>query len=184
MKSRKKPFFDGPTPPNLFVGGKGGVITTPAGLAAKLSIQRYHIKNFQIDSNNNISCYIGRNYSMNGAAWLNDNGITYYIDLDGRCTSLGSQAFHNTSNSSVYQTVILPGVTSNSGSQCFGGGGAGTRNKFNLVCVPKLEPIGVTGTTSNNIVTENVGLTGIEIKHPETLGRSGPKPSVETQKDC
>ena len=150
MKSRKKPFFDGRSEPNTFIGAVGASISTATLLAAKLSIQRYHIKNFQIDANNNISCYIGRNYTMNGQAWYNNNTITYYLDLAGKCTVLNNQAFHNTTNGSPQQDVVFPNLTGLTGTRVFAGGGAGTRNKMGIICAPKLEPIGTAGTTSDN----------------------------------
>ena len=150
MKSRKKPFFNGNRPPNTFIGGVGAsIITNTTQLAAKLSIQSYHIKNFKIDTNNNVSCYIGRNYTMNASAFVNNNNITYYFDLDGKCTYLNTQAFHNVTNSTVHQIIIFPNVTG-CNAALVSGGGAGTRGKINIACLPKLEPIGVSGTTSQN----------------------------------
>ena len=150
MKSRKKPFFDGYTEPNTFIGGVGASsVTSAAALASKLSIERYHIKNFQIDANNNVSCYIGRNYTINGSAWSTDSIITYYLDLQGKCTRLNTFAFHNAFNPATRKMLIFPEVTS-CVDRLVGGGGAGTRNKLGLICLPLLEPIGVSGTTNQN----------------------------------
>lgn len=135
---------------NTFIGGVGGVITTPALLAAKLSLSESDIYKFSIDSNNNISCNIDINYTVNGSAFSNDDNIRYYIDMRGKCTHLNSLAFHNVHNLSFGKILVFPNVTTISGNQVIGGGGAGTRNRFNHICLPKLEPIGTNGTTSNN----------------------------------
>jgi len=148
--SSKKNFFGGGGAVNTFIGGVGAsIITNTTQLAAKLNISSGNIHNFSIDSNNNVSCYIGRNYTINASAFVNNNNITYYLDLDGKCTRINSRAFHNVTNSSVHQILIFPNVTScNEGM--FSGGGAGTRGKINIACIPKLEPIGNLGTTSQN----------------------------------
>ena len=140
----------GISPPNTFIGGVGNtVVTTKGQLASKISIGEEYITNFVIDSNNNVSCHIGANYTMNGSAFFRDDGITYYIDMGGKCTFIDNQAFANPSNASQYKVLIFPNVTG-CNSNNWSGGGAGTRNHMGIICLPKLEPIGSTGTTNNN----------------------------------
>ncbi len=147
---RKKPFFSGNPPANTFIGAVGATSDTSASdLAAKLSLSRWHIKNFKIDANDNVSCHINRNYSINDSAFENNNIITYYIDINGKCTHLTTECFHNNTNSSKFHVLVFPNVTS-CGASISSGGGAGTRNKAGIMCFPKMEPIGITGTTSQN----------------------------------
>jgi len=147
---RKKPLFRQGRPPNTFIGGVGATIVTgTTQLAAKLSVSSGQIHNFSIDSNNNVSCYIGRNYTMNARAFYYDNDITYYFDLDGKCTYLENQVFHNNKNISKYHVLIFPSVTG-CDYGLSSGGGAGTRNKAGIMCFPKMEPIGPSGTTNSN----------------------------------
>ena len=146
----KKPFFSGNPVANTFIGAVGASsVTGTTDLANKTSLSSYHIKNFKIDSNNNVSCYINRNYSINNSAFEANNIITYYIDIGGNCTFLNSESFHNVTNSSKFHVLVFPNVTG-CGGGISSGGGAGTRNKAGLMCFPKMEPIGITGTTNQN----------------------------------
>lgn len=147
----KKSFFNGNREPNTFIGGLGAVVTTPSALASRLSLLSGQIHNFKIDANNNISCYIGRNYSsITNAFGINpyQNNLFYYIDLDGKFTTLAAGTFNNATNPGFNKVVIIPGTTSCLRS--FSGGGAGTRNKWDFICAPRLQPIGASATTSDN----------------------------------
>ena len=177
---RKKPFFNGPTEPNTFIGGLGAVVTTPTALASRLSIESYHIKNFQIDSNNNISCYIGRSYStITNSFGINpyQNNLFYWIDLDGKLTFANSGTFNNATNPTFNKIVVLPGL-----ANCvnpFSGGGAGTRNKWNIICTPILQPIGVSATTSSNAYSwaDYVGKVYVPIFN-QTSNAGSPDPDI------
>jgi len=147
---RKKPFFNGNPLPNTFIGGVGASsVTSTTALASKLSILSHQIKNFKIDNNNNVSCYINRNYSINSTAWSTDSIITYYIDIGGNCTYLNTFAFQNAFNPATRKTLVFPNVTG-CDDRIVSGGGAGTRNKLGIICLPQLEPIGGSGTTNDN----------------------------------
>lgn len=140
---------------NTFVGAVGGTITNETLLAAKLSLSATDIQDFTIDSNNNISCNIYVNYTMNVDAFYNNNTpgsaeqvITYYLDLGGKCTFINSGGFHNAFNPTTRKFIVFPNVTG-CGTDVFDGGGAGTRNYWGIMCLPKMTPIGVSGTTSS-----------------------------------
>ena len=78
MNNLKRHFFRRHTVPpvNTFIGAVGATsVTSPADLAAKLSIVSGRIHNFSIDANNNVSCYIGRDYTMNASAFSLNNVI-------------------------------------------------------------------------------------------------------------
>ena len=176
---RKKPFFNGPDAPNTFIGGVGASSVTSANaLAGKLSLSRWHIKNFQIDSNNNVSCYINRNYSINSMAFFNDNNIRYYIDEGSNCTRLNTSAFHNVNNLSFGRVLIFPNVTSTN-SRAVSGGGAGTRSKVELMCTPRLTPIGSSGTTSDNTYSwaDFFGKVYVDSSN-ETINGGSPDPDI------
>jgi hypothetical protein len=146
----KKNFFKGLYPPNTFIGAVGGTsVTSASDLAGKLSLNEWNIRNFQIDADNNVSCYIHDNYSINNYAWSTDSIITYYIDMAGKCTALNIRCFHNAFNPAVRKILVFPNVTT-SANRIVSGGGAGTRNSLDVICLPKLEPIGALATTSDS----------------------------------
>tara|TARA_R110000772_G_scaffold62137_1_gene139622 strand:+ start:26254 stop:27132 length:879 start_codon:yes stop_codon:yes gene_type:complete len=166
---------------NTFIGAMGAVVTTPTALAARLSIVSGNIHNFSIDANNNISCYIGRNYSSINNAFAVDpyqNNLTYYIDMDGRFTSMSAgNCFNNATNPAWHKVLVLPGLVSCARS--FSGGGAGTRNKHQLIAAPKLTPIGASGTTSDNAFswTDYFGYVYVDSSN-QTSNGGAPDPDI------
>lgn len=80
--------------PNTFIGGVASAINTAALLAVKLSVTESDIKYFGV-SGDDIYCYIDTSYSILDNAFRNSL-ISYYIDLDGKVSSLGVVSFSNT----------------------------------------------------------------------------------------
>lgn len=149
VNAQKRNFFtDTETLQNTFIGAKGLALTNRTQLAAKLSINASHIQNFTIDSNNNISCYINTPYTINSSAFNNDSVMTYYIDLGGNCTRLNATSFHNVTEPAVHKFLIFPNVTSCGNIDVFSGGGNGTKNRMDFLCLPSLTPIGASGSTN------------------------------------
>jgi len=69
--------------PNLFIGGAGAsYISTPADLAALSTLTEEQIREFQVDLNDNVSCFVGSNYTASSNVY-SDNSVTYVIDVDG-----------------------------------------------------------------------------------------------------
>jgi len=115
---------------------------------------------------------------MNSNAFVADNVITYYLDLDGRCTFLNDHAFHNNTNLSPKQILVLPNVAGCSTS-IFNGGGNGTRNKFGIICVPKLTPIGTSGTTSENNFSWSDFFDNVYVDSSnQTINAGSPDPDI------
>lgn len=83
---RRRHFFGSvsPKPPNTFIGGVGSDYVTSALDLATLSptLLESDIQNFQIDGDNNVSCYIEKKYNFL-SNFINVASLTYYIDRDG-----------------------------------------------------------------------------------------------------
>ena len=88
-------------PPNTFIGGVAGVISTPDLLAAKFenypsgtSINVSKIYNFTI-TGSDISCYIGIDYQLLQNAFWGVPSITYYRDMGNRLRNIpGNDTFY------------------------------------------------------------------------------------------
>ncbi len=147
------PYIHSKKQPNTFIGGVGATITNRAQLASKLTgIVENDIKKFNVDANNNVSCYIGKDFGIQSNAFQGGSnaGIRYFIDVDGRCKHLGNAAFSITESfNSFYKLFVFPGVET-SGTGCFAGGGSGTRSRQDIITMPKIQPIGVSPTTSSD----------------------------------
>ncbi|WP_035644768.1 LamG domain-containing protein [Flavobacterium sp. ASV13] len=101
--------------PNTFIGGIALQVSTASALATKLGIAVSNIKSFQINSNGlDISCRININYNLGNGFSNNGSLITYFLDFDGRVTSLANSFYSCFSLKYVY----LPKVTS-IGEFCF-----------------------------------------------------------------
>jgi hypothetical protein len=105
-----------PKEPNTFIGGVGGTITNETLLAAKLlGVSASDIKLFLVDINNNISCYIGKNYTTENVIfrvgdWGGGNTLTYYFDTENFADSLGSRGFSGQTiiKYSEFNTSVVP----------------------------------------------------------------------------
>ncbi len=126
--------------PNTFIGGTG---ISAASLASSTSLSIDDIKNLTIDANNNMSCYIGVNYTINTVGF-GSNPLTYYLDLQGKVTSLGSQAFSITNN---LKLALFPSITSIA-NQVFLQN-AGNVRTIDVVSFPILTPIGLSSANDN-----------------------------------
>lgn len=103
LRMRKRSFV-----PNTFIGGIGDTINTPELMATKISTDIKHIKNFKVDSNNNISFYVGVDYNFINPGF-DGMPITYYIDLDSKAKySETSQVIFRTYS---MKAVLLNGLT-------------------------------------------------------------------------
>lgn len=122
--------------PNTFIGRAGEVLTDKSVLADKYNgISVQNIKNFHIDSNMNVSCHINKNYSIKRDAFRNTaiNGITYYIDIDGRCVDLDDFNAFRGCNDFV---CILPKAQGTGAANTFAQG------SYRLISIPAQVPIG------------------------------------------
>ena len=110
MQSLKKFYFGKQKVkvPNTFIGGIGNTINTPALLAAKLGIAENRIKLFKVTGVDVECAVIGGSYSLPRYAFVSDQSITYYIDIDGLNTEI-YQAFINSNN---LKTLYFPNLTS------------------------------------------------------------------------
>lgn len=89
--------------PNTFIGAIGDIINTTELLAAKITAELRFVKNFKVDSNNNISFYIGVDYSFKTSAF-DGMAITYYIDVDNK---------NNNVHQTIFRTRDLKAILSN-----------------------------------------------------------------------
>lgn len=90
--------------PNTFIGGVGATITNRSELVAKLTgIVESDIKNFSIDSNNNVSCYIGKDFGINTNAFHHSQSShpTYFIHLGFHLKTVNRFAFYTSNNNAA-----------------------------------------------------------------------------------
>lgn len=82
--------------PNTFIGGVGATINTPALLVAQLSgITESNITSFTVDVNNNVSCLIDADYSLNANAFQNNTDLSWLIDLGNHMIGIGANSSLN-----------------------------------------------------------------------------------------
>lgn len=96
---------------NVFIGGSGNsYASTEALLAAQLvGVSAVDIQFFEIDVDNNIKCFIDISWSFQINAFNgNASECTYFIDVDGNCTSAGRDVFEN---NHLITHIYLPGAT-------------------------------------------------------------------------
>lgn len=97
------PYIHSKKQPNTFIGGIGATITNRAQLVAKLTgIVESDIKNFNIDDNNNVSCYIGKDFNLITSAFEDDTDITFFYNTDGRHKNVGLDIFAGCTNFKFY----------------------------------------------------------------------------------
>lgn len=100
--------------PNTLIGGVGATsVTSAADLAALLTgVSVGNISNFAIDGSDNVSCDINTTYQIANSAFQDDEDITFYHDLSGKCTYLVLEAFFMYHPKiSALTEVIFPAVT-------------------------------------------------------------------------
>jgi hypothetical protein len=145
---------------NTFIGGMGTNpnYNTTQKLATRLGINFSRITNFEI-KNNNIYCRISGSYGLGG---LNNSEVTFYIDLDGLVTNLGSNTFQNcyklryvyfpgivtlnsgyTFRNAKTEFIILPNIYSILSTPFYGSGDNFIGN-FKNVYMPLLQSVGTT----------------------------------------
>ncbi|WP_417237252.1 MULTISPECIES: fibronectin type III domain-containing protein [Flavobacteriaceae] len=106
--------------PNLFLGGVGVTITTATILAIKMGIDEDNIFNFQIDANDNISCYIditvvGFSIISNGPVGGIYDTTTYVVDLGNVIgTITGVSSFQNFDLLKVFHSNNLTQISGGS----------------------------------------------------------------------
>lgn len=150
--------------PNTFIGGIGSMVTSASDLASKTSLSVGDISLFNVDANNNVSCKIDINYTINNSPF--GGLVTYYIDLNGRCTSIGDSAL----KSLVNKVVVLPSLTSCT-TQGFAGGGSGTRANYDIISLPILNPIGSTVGYNMNFQYSNI--TNLYVNNANATNNGG-----------
>lgn len=77
---------------NTYIGGVSASITTASALATKLGISVGAISNFTIVGAD-INCRITGSYAIPASFYVGITSITYYNDVDGLVSSVGSLAF-------------------------------------------------------------------------------------------
>jgi hypothetical protein len=73
--------------PNTFIGGVSASINTPELLAVKIGISPSRIKLFTVIGNDIQFAIVGGSYTPIGNLFNQENGLTYYIDVDGLISS-------------------------------------------------------------------------------------------------
>lgn len=141
-----------PILPNTFIGGVGATISTKTLLAGKMSISSDNILDFIVDSYNNITCHINTPYTLDASAFNSNHNITHYIDLDGKCTSVGGNGFFDTYN---MKAMVFPSVTSIGGNlaRC---SSSSQESTYHIMSLQSLTPIGATSGNENNFANTNV----------------------------
>jgi len=81
---------------NTEIGGVSGTITSASSLATKLGISVGNISNFTIVGSD-IKCKITGSYVIPANFYAGTTNITYYKDVDGLVTSIGTKAFYTCS---------------------------------------------------------------------------------------
>ena len=84
-------FKKGPPPPNFFIGGVSGVISTTSLVAYELGVSFYKVKNFQIHGDD-ISFHIPSNMvqvQLRFRSAAIQAAMTYFYDVDGVVRSIG-----------------------------------------------------------------------------------------------
>jgi hypothetical protein len=178
--------------PNTFIGGVSAILGTAQLLATKLAIDVSRITNFSVVGSD-IKCKISGSYVIPNGSFYFDNTITYYNDLYGIVTDIGSGAFRDDLNSKMRVTKLnfpkILNLTSTStiilGSpvsdiyldDCLSIGNSSFASQlpFNikrLVYIPKCTSLG--STTANNFVFENSLLpNSVIICHPSLATNNG-----------
>lgn len=102
--------------PNIFFGGVGATtITTKEELANQFTLSSSDILNFQIDANNNVSCFFNVTTSFQGPSFLGNTELTYIIDVGGSILSVNG--FNVLNNCTNLEYLYLPSANFNAGSQ-------------------------------------------------------------------
>lgn len=87
--------------PNTFFGGIGDEINTPSLMAAKLiNVSASNIKNFSVDSDNNVSFYINKNWKIASGAFENSLKLKFIISQNNKLQNIGG------TDNIVYSTIL------------------------------------------------------------------------------
>lgn len=99
---------------NTFIGGVGAsYITSPADFVAKTTgLVEADVENFTIDSDNNVSLLVTQPYIITAGEFNNLSELTWYLDVEGNCTS--AESSFNTCSNLLY--LYLPELTGTSAS--------------------------------------------------------------------
>ncbi|WP_278035880.1 leucine-rich repeat protein [Flavobacterium nitratireducens] len=92
--------------PNTFIGGVSASINTAALVASKLGISASRIKAFSVIGSDIQFAVTGGSYVIPNSAFQSST-ITYYNDVSGLCTSVGSSGFRYC----TFQYCTFPAVT-------------------------------------------------------------------------
>lgn len=168
---------------NTFIGGVASTIGTASLLATKLNISVTRISLFSVVGSN-IQCSISGTYAMPANAFAglainnNNSGITFYIDAQNLCSSLGTGSFYSNQQQMLITEINFGGVISVDDG-CFLGDGQrsfirqiilpnatalnGTQVMKSLpdlerVVIPRCTILGA--TVGNNNIFQNSKLTG------------------------
>ena len=90
--SNELEIVSGNASPNTFIGGVGAsLLPSASDLAIKLEgISTSDILEYNIDNNNNVSCYIPKPYNIRGNTFRQEPTLTYYIDSGNKLINIGT----------------------------------------------------------------------------------------------
>lgn len=113
MNTKKHIYGRRPVPPNTFIGGVAGSLSTKSLLATKLGIAPTRIKSFRI-VNDEVQAYIQGNYNLGASLFGNyaepssaNLNITHYFDNDNLVKAIGTYCFANCVNFSDFKFLGL-----------------------------------------------------------------------------
>lgn len=91
------------TTPNLYIGGIGTGYTNPVELATRFNISEENILNYNIDANNNVSCYITAPFATVSSAFNSNTDLTYWVLTDPDLqTNYGQSTFFACTNMTTF----------------------------------------------------------------------------------
>lgn len=152
MNTKKYIYGRRPLPPNTFIGGVGGTLSTKNLLAAKLGIAPTRIKSFRI-VNDEVQAHIIGDYSLPNTVFQNNSQITHYFDNDSLVKVIYFGAFWNTTN---LAELKLEGTVTLGGNYSTGGQTTIENTKIRDLFFPEAKLVGTTRALRNNFQLENV----------------------------
>lgn len=148
------PYIHSRKEPNTFIGGVGATITNRSQLVAKLTgIVESDIKNFNIDDNNNVSCYIGKDFGIQPGAFNSSQSShpTYFIHLGLYLKTVNQNAFYTASDNSASRLRLFITPAELTVGPVGGASNAFTQNfhRLQVFACPNCIQIGSTGNNFN-----------------------------------
>ncbi len=164
--------------PNTFIGNVGNTITSPSLLASRIGIAQNRITSFSI-IDSNLQCNISGSYTLPVQAFTYFSSpigvVTYYRDMDGLITSIGSQCFYGGNLTEGF----FPNLT-NLGPNAFDGNIGGSLNLLRFLYIPRVLTLG-TSVANDSIFRGQQNFGGILYINPVQLTIQGGAPDSDLQ---